>query len=795
MWFLLTLFLMTDKPAQPFAQGKQQLDGFYDLYWDEAAGALYLAIDRWDEPFLLVESLATGLGSNDLGLDRGQLGRSRIVHFHRVGKRVFLVQPNLDYRANSDNALERRAVAESFATATLWGTKIVAEEDGTAYVDLKTLVFRDEKKIAERLAEAGEGGYSLDLDRGYYYKPRTKSFPDNTEIEVSLTWKGKAAGKHLPTVAPTRESVTMRQHFSMVRLPDDNFKPRAFHPRSGGIPMKYRDYAVPLDAELDQLLLLRHRLVRKNPKAKRSRLVEPLVYYVDSGAPPQIRDALIDGASWWNEAFEAAGIIDGFRVEVLPADADPMDVRYNVIQWVHRSTRGWSYGGSVIDPRTGEIIKGHVTLGSLRVRQDRLLFEGMIPFDENGVSSAPEGQRPVDLALARIRQLSAHEVGHTIGLAHNFAASNNGRASVMDYPAPLVTLEDGKLDFSQVYGVGIGEWDKISTRYLYQEFKDEKAGLAGVLADAEKQGLRFVSDGDSRAPSSMHADSHLWDNGKHGVDELARVLTLRNHLLANFSHRNLHPGKMAAQLEEVLVPVYLHHRYQLLAGVKSVGGADFDYWENTGKPAPTVTPRDRQERALQLALSTLNPEFLDLPEHLRGVIPPRPPGYDRHRELFAGRTAPAFDELALAETAADMTLQVLLQTERLNRVHAQSVNDPEQLGIDDVLEALLEATIAAEPKEGRAGAIHRQVNYLTANHLVRLVRDTGLREEVRAHVYGVLDELIEEEREVENSAYETHYTWLTLRIEENLDEDSDYHRAAKPLKTPPGSPIGCGSFH
>jgi len=785
---LISLLLLFAEEA-PFQDGKQHIPGFYDLYWDGDAGALYLAIDRFDEPFIFVDSLATGLGSNDLGLDRGQLGNTRLVHFERVGDRVFLVQPNLRYRAVSDNALERRAVAESFASATLWGTEITVEEDGVVYVDLSSFVFRDEQQVGERLKRSGEGGYSLDKSRSRYYMGRTKAFPDNTEIEVTLTFAGRPSGPHVPTVAPTAESITLRQHYSFVRLPDDGYEPRPFHPLSGSFFIGYRDYAAPLDADMDVRLAPSHRLVRKNPEAARSELVEPLVYYVDSGAPAQIRDALIEGASWWNQAFEAAGIIDGFRVEVLPGDADPMDVRYNVIQWVHRSTRGWSYGGSVIDPRTGEIIKGHVTLGSLRVRQDRLLFEGMIPFDENGVPDAPEGRRPVDLALARIRQLSAHEVGHTLGLAHNFAASGDGRSSVMDYPAPLVRLgEDGSLDFTAVYDVGIGDFDKVSIQYLHGRFEDQ-AAAARMLDDAAKRGLRFIADADSRAPFCMHPGAHLWDNGEDAVEELARVLALRNHLLAEFSHRNLPADKPAARLEEVLVPVYLHHRYQLEAGLKSVGGIDYDYVMNTGGPHTRPVPREAQERALALALDTLSPAFLDLPERLRGAIPPRPPGSPRHRELFDSRTMPGFDALALAETAAEMTLAYLLQPHRLNRVHAQGVLGDDLPGIDEVLSALMDATVASEPVSGREGAIHRQVNYLVVDHLIALVYDTRLREEVRAEVYAVLQDLPEAEDAGESAAYATHYAWLEQRVEAGLDREEELNPSS-PIEVPPGSPIG-----
>jgi len=795
MWLLLSLFLFPQKSDQTFTQDKQHLEGFYDLYWDEAKGSLFLGIDRFDEPFLFIDGLATGLGSNDVGLDRGQLGENRIVSFKRVGNQVFLVQPSQRYRANSDNALERRAVAESFASATLWGTTIHAEENGVVFVDLSSFLFRDEKKVTTRLQEMGEGSYSLEKSRSFYYLPRTKAFPDNTEIECSLTFKGRPKGRLVRSVTPTAESFTLRQHYSFVRLPKDGFKPRAYHPRSGGFSRTYRDMAAPLDAELDVRLLNRHRLEAKNPDAEKSEVIEPIVYFVDSGAPAQIREALIEGASWWNQAFEAAGFINAFHVEVLPADADPMDVRYNTIQWVHRSTRGWSYGGSVTDPRTGEIIKGHVTLGSLRVRQDRLLFEGMIPLDENGQSTAPDGQRPLDLALARIRQLSAHEVGHTLGLAHNFAASIVDRASVMDYPAPLVLLKNGKLDFSSVYGVGIGEWDKLSISYLYGIFKDEKAGLASVLNEAKKKGVPFISDNHSRTAGNMHPNSHLWENGLDAQVEFERVLELRNFLLKKFSTRNLKPERMLAQLEEVLVPVYLHHRYQLDANVKCIGGADFDYGENDGQSHFAVVSRDRQERALALTLQTLDPAFLILPKTLQELIPPRPPGYRGHREMFGRRTGNGFDALAMAETSADLTLGALLIPERLNRVHGQWAHDSSRLGVHELLDRLLKQTVLAGARSGTEGALHRQVNFQVIDRLSALLGNTNLREEVRAEVHAALasvttgvDKMASDHRE-----YKNHYSWLKARLQKSMAED-DVHKKTKRLPNPPGSPIGSESY-
>ena len=787
VWVFFLLLANAESQEQPFVEGKTRLDGFFDLYWAEDKGHLYLGIQQFEEPFLFVNSLVTGLGSNDIGLDRGQLGGTRVVHFRRVGNRVFLIEPNMQYRAVTDNPEERRAVAESFAYATLWGGEIVAEENGTVFVDVGSFAIRDEHGIASRLKSRKEGAYSLDKGRSHYHLPRTKSFPDNTEIEVVLTFKGQASGPYVPTVAATDSALTLHQRYSFVRLPEPGFQPRKFHPNCGAFYLVHQDYAAALDDTLSRKWVPRHRLVRKDPKAERSELVEPLVYYVDSGAPAQIKQALIEGALWWNQAFEAAGIINGYRVEELPAGADPMDVRYNVIQWVHRSTRGWSYGGSVIDPRTGEIIKGHVTLGSLRVRQDRLLFEGMIPYDQW------DDVKPVELALQRIRQLSAHEVGHTLGIAHNFAASNFGRASVMDYPAPLVLLKDGQLDFSQVYDQKIGEWDKLVVRYLYGEFEDEEAGLNAVLQDAEKKGLAFLADRDGRSPKTMHPLANVWDNGSGDpVAEFERVLALRKHLLQNFGTANLRPNRPLSQLESVLVPVYLHHRFQLNACVKSLGGANFDYGHNHGGENYQVVPGQEQWSALNGILKTLEPEFLELPAHLRDLIPPRAYGEGQSREDFQRRTWPAFDELGLAETAIQMTLDALLHPERLNRLYIQHLKDDSQPGVDDLVDALFKYVFQDDAKDGVKAGISSMVETKIINALVRQLASQQLREAVRAKIYRKILDLESKLGDLEEP--DAKATWFLEKLE-GLELENGFFKPTDRVKIPPGSPIGSGGAY
>ena len=400
------------------------MDGFFDLYWDRQKGQLLLRIDSMGDEFIYQSSLARGVGSNDLGLDRGQLGATRLVEFYRSGPKVLMIQKNLAYRAASDQAAEKAAVDSSFARSVVWGFELLAETDGSVLVDATNFFLRDSHGVSTWLSRTKQGSYKIEPSRSAVYLPRTRAFVDNTEVEAIVSYigeqklddKGGVVSDILSTVVPDPTSVTVHLHHSFIRLPDDNYHPLAHDPRAGIIPApQYKgfiDYAVPIGESIRMIYGSRHRLEKLDPQVDVSEAVEPIIYYLDPGVPEPIRSALLEGAGWWNQAFEASGYKNAFQVRMLPENADPMDVRYNVIQWVHRSTRGWSYGSSVMDPRTGEILKGHVTLGSLRVRQDYLIAEGLLaPYQQDQVPDTM-----LEMSLARIRQLAAHEVGHTLGV-------------------------------------------------------------------------------------------------------------------------------------------------------------------------------------------------------------------------------------------------------------------------------------------------------------------------------------------------------------------------------------------
>src|SRR3989454_2768963 len=474
--------------------GMQKYPGYFPFYWDAKAGKIWLEINRWNSEFVYVESLPAGIGSNDIGLDRGQLGQSHIVRFERTGPRVLLIASNEAFRANSDNADERRAVKDAFAESTLWGFEVAAEEGDRVLVDATSFYLRDVHQVPGTLQRLQQGGFRLDSTRSAFYLANTKNFPKNTEVETTLTFTTDGeAGPLVRSVTPVPQAITVREHVSFVELPPPGFKPRINDPRSGYFGIQYMDFATPISEPITKRYISHHRLQKKDPSASSSEPVKPIVYYVDRGAPEPVRSALIEGASWWNQAFEAAGYRNAFRVELMPVGADAMDVRYNVIQWGHRSTRGWSYGSSLTDPRTGAIIQGRVSLGSLRDRQDFLIAAGLLaPYgDDKSIVDKIMQQ----VVLARLRQLAAHEVGHTLGLQHNFAASTTNRASVMDYPAPLVKLgPDGLPDISDAYAKGIGAWDKVVIAYGYQDFPagiDEGSARDRILGDAFKRGLVY----------------------------------------------------------------------------------------------------------------------------------------------------------------------------------------------------------------------------------------------------------------------------------------------------------------
>lgn len=793
----------------------QKIDGFMPLYISADDGKIYIEISRLNREFLYLVSLPTGVGSNPIGLDRAQLGTTKVVAFERAGNKILLVQPNYDYRATGD-ARQKKSVEESFARSVIWGFKIEAGDGDRILVDATSFLIRDAHGVGDRLNRARQGTYSFDESRSALYLPNTKGFPKNTEVEATITLSTTAeTGSLINQVSPTARHVTVRERHSFVELPDDKYRPRRFDPRVGAIPLRFYDYGTDINEDLEKRWIRRYRLEKTDPDARVSEAIKPIVFYVDNGAPKQIQDALIEGAAWWNQAYEAAGFRNAFQVRVLPPDADPMDVRYNVINWVHRSTRGWSIGDSVVDPRTGEVIKGDVTLDSQRARQDFLLGAGMSPQYRSAGNACEFGLMPdVDylasqsmaaeitaMSYARIRQLSAHEVGHTLGFTHNFAASTYGRASVMDYPAPLVEIRNGKLDFSNAYAVGIGLFDKFAVRYAYTQFDpgaNENSELEKIVREGTANGMLFLADQDARPAGAANPLANLWDNGPDPVAMLKHEMQVRRIGLNQFGLQNIPTGAPLSELENKFLPLYLHHRYQLTAAIKSIGGAYYTFavrTENGPNPARVVdiVPPERQREALRSALATIKPEELVISEDILKLMPPVAYGYGSGRsELFAKRTSPIFDAVGAAEIAADMAITGLLEPGRAARMIAFNARNRANPHFREIVDALVTATWKAPASaDAKHKVIQRAVQSLAVSRLMDLAANDNAQPQVRSVAADALRSLgAVLKRTPPTGDAAAHHRAASDDIERFLARPDAPRKQTAPLATPPGDPIG-----
>jgi hypothetical protein len=804
--------------------GMRKIDGYFPLYWDDRSGSMFLEIPKMDTEFLMAFGLAAGLGSNDIGLDRGQGGGGRVVFFQRVGPRILLMQPNQSFRSSSSNPLERKSVEDSFAKSILWGFPVAGQTGDRHLVDATEFFVRDVTGSGSALRP---GTYRVDRGRSTFYLPNTKGFPKNTEIDVTLTFASDAAGGRggggggpaqgpeqiggraggaggggggrggglfsgsVASVTPSPDSVTMREHISLVELPDNNFKPRWDDPRAGYGGLTYVDYSVPIGEPMQMRFIRRHRLEKKDPNAAVSEAVKPIQYWVDSGAPEDVKQALVEGASWWNQAFEAAGYRNAFKVDVLPAGADPMDIRYNMINWVHRSTRGWSTGGSISDPRTGEILKATVILGSLRDRQDYMIFEGLTsPYGASNDRSQPA----YEAALKRIRQLAAHETGHTLGLGHNYYDSTKGWISVMDYPHPLEKLnDDGTIDISQAYPQKIGDWDKVTINYGYRQFPtgtDEKKALTKILDDAWAEDIRYMTNQDT--DSNPKVDQ--WSNGVDQADELYRLMKVRRAALDRIGEHTIRAGEPLATIEEPLVPIYMYHRYAVESAASMVAGQDYIYAMRGDNRVPTVGVKtDDQRKALDALAYTLKPAELTVPKKILDLIPPRPPGYGMHRELFARTTGDTFDPLAPATIAADVTIGFVLQLDRAARMVGQHAVNPQLPGLEDVIDRLTQATFDAPTTTPYEAAVKRAEERVLVDRVMWLAY-AAPNSQVRAIASLKLQKLAARLRAAvaKTEADSAQNTLLAADIKRFLERPGDPSRPI-PLPAPdapPGAPIG-----
>ena len=784
----------------------KEFKGFFDFSYDESKDKIFLQVDKLDYEFLYVGSLASGVGSNDIGLDRGQLGSERLVKFIKKGNKLLLVEPNLYFRSETKNISEKKSVEQAFAKSVIFGFEIIETNDNHYLIDFTPFLMFDRHGVAKRLRDTKQGSYKIDKTKSAIEINNTKSFPENVEFEALLTFSGEAKGNLIRSVTPDPDNVTVFQHHSFIKLPDNNYIPRKFDTRSGAISISYMDYSSPIDESITKKYVIRHRLEKKNPELDISEAVEPIIYYLDPGTPEPVKSALLDGGRWWNQAYESIGFKDAFQVKMLPEGVDPLDCRYNVIQWVHRSTRGWSYGASVVDPRTGEIIKGHVSLGSLRIRQDYMIAQALT---KDAFISNNQNNQMLELAIARIRQLSAHEIGHTIGFAHNFAASANNRASVMDYPHPLVDLKDDEIVFDDAYDTGIGDWDKVTVAYSYSHFKsdqNENYELNKILEDAIDNGLRFISDYDARSLDGTHAYAHLWDNGDTAYSGLDKVIDIREKAIQNFSEYNVPAGTPNSVLEDIFVPLYFFHRYQTEATAKIIGGMDYNYsLVGDNQNEFHYLDKDTQLEALNSLLKTISPKFLAIPKEKLRLFPPRAFGYPRTRESFKSNLGVAFDPFSISETSADMTLSLILRPKRLNRLILQNSLNNSTLSLENLYDFITKRTILSKTnnvplmEDSYHEEVQHIVNVTLLKNIFKVINDSSTFSQVKNisndFLAKITLELLSKKRkDYKLSKYSSHY----LKMIGDFYEDPDEYEIKDSLKIPDGSPIGtdnCSYIH
>ena len=760
-------------------------EGFMNFSYNDDSGKIILEIKNLDSEFMYINSLSRGVGNNDLGLDRGQLGNSRVVYFTKRGNKILLIQPNLRYVSNSSNYLENKAVEEAFARSVLFGFDIIEKSNDSYKIDITSFLISDAHGVSQRIKYSNSGSYTLNKSMSAIDLERTKAFPKNIEFDVLLTFTGNPSGNLVRSVTPTASNLTVNQHHSFVELPDNNYKKRKFDPRSGSNPFIVYDYSTPIDEKLEQRFIVRHRLNKKYPKQEISEPLDPIVYYIDNGTPEPVKTALIEGGNWWNQAFESAGYKDAFRIEVLPEDADPMDVRYNLIQWIHRSTRGWSYGASIVDPRTGEIIKGQVSLGSLRVRQDYMILSGLID-NPNDIENKALIKKT---SLDRIRQLSAHEIGHTLGFAHNYISSANNRSSVMDYPHPKIDIIDGDINIDNAYSKNIGDWDKVTVKYAYTDFQEnenEEIKLNQIIEEAVNKGLYFLSDSDSRPVGSANPFSHLWDNGEFPYKELNKLLEVRDLALKNIDLENLIDGEPYDRIEDILVPIYMLHRYQIESTAKAIGGVDYLYFvKNLNNDKVKFVNSKLQKESLESLLNVLNPKNLVLPDNLIEILSPRSFRNPRTRENFESNTGVTFDYINASSSVINHTLTFLINPERINRIYQQNMFGENILKLEDYLSIISNSIFSNKKMSLYESSINNNTSSLFLDHLFLAFNNSKTNDLSKSLILSS----IVNTKEKLSSDLNNYNAFLVNKINGFLDNPDKYKPIEK-TKIPDGSPIG-----
>jgi hypothetical protein len=733
--------------------------------------------------YIYLTQLGSGLGSAPIGLDRASASDTRILVFRRIGKKVAAEVENSKFIASSGDPDEKHAVDTSFATSTLWmGDVLNTAKDGSYTVDLSGFLARDDLGIPQAIKRGGGGDFKFVPELSAADSNFVKVFPKNAEFAAKLTFRSDEPKPEVTNIV-NGNTLTLVLRHSLIALPEPGYVTRS-DPYGYTIGVQKVDFSAPLGAPIVTDLARRFRLEKVDPAAPRSPVKKPIVFYIDRSAPEPVRTALEQGVSWWNDAFTAAGFQNAFKVGVLPEGADPLDVRYNVVNWIDRATRGWSYGQPIADPRTGEIIKGSVLLGSLRTRQDLIIFQALVGAGLTGTGDAND---PIAAALARIRQLGAHEVGHALGLAHNFAASTQGRYSVMDYPGPRVTLDaNGAPSLRDAYGVGVGPWDRFMIKWLYAKTDAE---ARPILAQARTEGLRFVADNDARPVSAGQPLGSLWDDGADPIAELRRVVAVRRAALERFGTGALPAGESLADLRRAFVPIWLIDRYQVEAASKSLGGVDFPYSVNGEDAVARVVPGSAQWAALYALLDTLAPAELTVPGRLNSLLSSGFGGDDDRQtqiEIIPTAGGPVFDPLKATEVGAVQTLDSLLAPERLNRLEGQHSADASVPAPSQLFDMLLGRTL---PQTGTE--VGRRIATMSILALARVQHNATLSPTIAMELAGRLDRLADQlERQRGQAAEQDWARGLAALLKDRQALDKALADPARLPQVPPGMPIG-----
>jgi hypothetical protein len=714
-----------------------------------------------------------------------------VARLDRTGSKLLVILENWNYRSSfADNPAHARSVAESFAPSTVAALPVVAQSGDRALVDATDYLLRDWYDVTGALAEAKERPYALAKDRSWIPAPAVRAFPKNTELEAALTFEARERpGAIVSQIVPDGRAFTVRQHLTLTALPDDGFRPRPLDPRVSFFGIAFRDYAQPVQQPLVRRWINRHRLERVNPADPKSPIKNPLVYYIDPGIPEPLRTATLEGARFWSEAFDRAGLVGGFKVELLPQGVDPLDIRYNVVQWENRNEIGWSIGGGLFDPRTGEILKGMARMDSHRGRTAYSIVAALA-----GAETAAD----THYVLGRVRQVTAHEIGHTLGMAHNYIASTHGRASVMDYPAPRVRLDaNGNVDLRDAYALGPGEYDVLAIRWGYGIFppEHEADSLRAIVADGIQRGLLFLSDADARPDFASDPRVNLWDDDAAPEAFLASQLAVRRAALREFGLKNILVGEPVATLQERFARLYFFHRFAAFSTAKVIGGVEYHHaLAGDGQQVTRAIPGARQRKALTQLLGTLAPAELAIPDTVLTLLGPRPFGYDPTDELFASRTRPTFDEFSAAGSLANLVLGPLLQRDRLARVVQQSAHDPQALSLPELL-ATVKRSVWDAPAERnpRDAALRRAVQRAYLDDVLLLAADTAAAPDVRAIAQlalGTLRHEAETRGAAAGPSVEVKAHWQALAADITAWQRDRRLPTTLPLPAPPGDPFG-----